>query len=81
MTTKKRKSETRNFVDFVVAARKNPQLANEFLSIKSKAKLLSFFHKNGFEGIYEKDCIKLLEITKNTSPLEVEEGPFVYAKL
>ena len=81
MVTKKQKAEPRNFVDFVVAARKNPALANEFLGIKTKAKLLNFFHKNGFEAITAADCAKLLEITKTTSPLEVKEGPFVYAKL
>ena len=71
----------KNFVDFVVAARKNPKLANEFLTIKSKRKLKAFFHAKGYKGISQEDCDKLVDVSQNIDPVGPERGPFVYMKL
>jgi hypothetical protein len=69
----------KNFIDFMMAARKKPKLAKEFLNIKSARKMKAFFVEKGYADISEQDCKKLVEITKNLTPVEVGDViPFIY---
>lgn len=53
-------SETKNFIDFILAVKDNEDLLKGFALNNSSRKLKAFFEANGFSSISEDDCDKLI---------------------
>lgn len=69
----------KNFVDFIMLARRRPKLTQEYLQAKSAKKLSALFKEKGFEAISYEDCKKLAELNKNLKPIPIEDiSPIAY---
>jgi hypothetical protein len=53
-------SETKNFIDFILAAKDDNGLLKGFAVNNSTQDLKAFFEAEGFNGINEDECDKLL---------------------
>ena len=60
--------EKRNFIDFILEAQTDAQLAKEFLEYQTPEELRRFFVKKGFESITDKDCKKLIQAKEYMAP-------------
>ena len=52
----------KNFVDFILAAQKDPELAQGFLRAKNVDELEVYFMKKDFKGINRTDCENLIKV-------------------
>lgn len=65
----------KNFVDFIMLARRRPKLTEEYLKTKSARKLKVLFKEQGFDAISLEDCKKLAELNKNLTPIDPSKLP------
>lgn len=65
----------KNFVDFIMLARRRPKLTEEFINTKSARKLQALFKEKGFGAISYDDCKKLAELNKGLKPLPPGKVP------
>ncbi len=62
------REETKGFIDFILAAEQSMELTQGFLKAKTAAKLKKFFKENGYEGIGDEECAKIIKAVKALPP-------------
>jgi len=66
------KEEKRNFIDFILEAKEDRQLAKDFLKPDTPEELKRFFVDKGYENIDIEECEKLIKAKKDITPEEIE---------
>ncbi len=64
-----------NFIDFILAAQLDAQLATQFVDIDTMEELVEFFDDKGFKNITIEDCEKLI-LAKEGMPQDPDPGRY-----